>query len=418
MDINQLHDDWVAKGNRVTDLLEKKIALTEKFNATFENLNDEEKENFKNEMKKVSQDYKDAIMARDFAKTTFEDAQAAGKVTNKKPIQKVKSKEEKIKDENHKLVSNIRNMVTTGKIPKDAETTTDPDGSNAGLTIPEDVQTKINKFIRQFASLENLVSVENVSIPSGSRIYEKLSEIKPLANLDNEAGKIPDNDDPSLVKIIYNIHRYAGISTATNTLIADSDENILSWLIDWVSRKDVITRNKAILDVMGKAPAKPTITNFDDIKDLENNTLDPLIIATSSYVTNQSGFNVLSKMKDADGRYLIQPNVTNPEIKEIGGHLVTVISDRFLPNINGSHPLYFGDLKQAIKLYNRQEMSVMSTNVGGGAFETDTTKIRFIDRFDVELIDDGAFAAASFKDINDVKPGTANTDNTTTKAAK
>ena len=260
--------------------------------------------------------------------------------------------------------------------------------------------------------------MENVSIPSGSRIYEKLSEIKPLANLDNEAGKIPDNDDPSLVKIIYNIHRYAGISTATNTLIADSDENILSWLIDWVSRKDVITRNKAILDVMGKAPAKPTITNFDDIKDLENNTLDPLIIATSSYVTNQSGFNVLSKMKDADGRYLIQPNVTNPEIKEIGGHLVTVISDRFLPNINGSHPLYFGDLKQAIKLYNRQEMSVMSTNVGGGAFETDTTKIRFIDRFDVELIDDGAFAAASFKDINDVKPGTANTGNTTTKAAK
>ena len=69
-------------------------------------------------MKKASQDYKDAIMARDFAKATFEDAQAAGKVTNKKPIQKVKSKEEKIKDENHKLVSNIKNMVTTGKMQK------------------------------------------------------------------------------------------------------------------------------------------------------------------------------------------------------------------------------------------------------------------------------------------------------------
>lgn len=415
MDINQLHDDWITKGNKVTDLLEKKIAMNEKYNSTFANLNDEEKENFKNEMKKVSQDYKDAITARDFAKTTFEDAQAAEKVTNKKPIQKVKSKEEEIKEENHKLVSNIRNMVTTGKIPKDAETTTDPDGSNAGLTIPEDVQTKINKFIRQFASLENLVSVENVSIPSGSRIYEKLSEITPLTNLDNEAGKIPDNDDPSLVKIIYNIHRYAGISTATNTLIADSDENILSWLIDWVSRKDVITRNKAILDVMGNAPAKPTITNFDDIKDLENNTLDPLIIATSSYVTNQSGFNVLSKMKDADGRYLIQPNVTNPEVKEIGGHTVQVIGDKWLPDVSGSHPLYFGDLKQGITLYDRQRMSVTPTNIGGGAFETDTTKIRFIDRFDVELIDDGAFAAASFKNIASQATGTSSTDGKTSK---
>lgn len=312
----------------------------------------------------------------------------------------------------------MKNMVTSGRIPDGADTTTDPDGSNAGLTIPEDIQTRINKFMREFTSLENLVAVENVSIPSGSRVYEKLSDIKPLANLDDESGKIPDNDDPSLIKISYHVQRYAGISTATNTLLADSDENILNWLINWASRKDVVTRNQAILDVMGKAPAKPTITSFDDIKDLENNTLDPLIIATSSYVTNQSGFNVLSKMKDAEGRYLIQPNVTNPEIKEIGGHLVTVIGDKFLPDVSGAHPLYFGDLKQGIRLYNRQQMSVMSTNVGAGSFETDTTKIRFIDRFDVELIDDGAFAAASFKNISNQTTGTANTDNKTTKSGK
>ena len=60
----------------------------------------------------------------------------------------------------------------------------------------------------------------------------------------------------------------------------------------------------------------------------------------------------------------------------------------------------------------------MSTNVGAGSFETDTTKIRFIDRFDVELIDDGAFAAASFKNISDQTTGTANTDNKTSKSGK
>lgn len=418
MDINKLHDDWIAAGQKADDLLNKKVSLTEKYHSDYQNMNDSDKETFRKEMENVAQNYKDAVSARDFAKQTYVDAKASEKPIDKKPLDKKETKEEKDRKGIKNFISNMKNMVTSGRIPDGADTTTDPDGSNAGLTIPEDIQTRINKFMREFTSLENLVAVENVSIPSGSRVYEKLSDIKPLANLDDESGKIPDNDDPSLIKISYRVQRYAGISTATNTLLADSDENILNWLINWASRKDVVTRNQAILDVMGKAPAKPTITNFDDIKDLENNTLDPLIIATSSYVTNQSGFNVLSKMKDAEGRYLIQPNVTNPEIKEIGGHLVTVIGDKFLPDVSGAHPLYFGDLKQGIRLYNRQQMSVMSTNVGAGSFETDTTKIRFIDRFDVELIDDGAFAAASFKNISDQTTGTANTDNKTTKSGK
>lgn len=418
MDINKLHDEWIAAGQKADDLLNKKVSLTERYHSDYQNMSESDKETFRKEMENVAQNYKDAVSARDFAKQTYVDAKAAEKPIDKKPVDKKETKEEKDRKGIKNFISNMKNMVTSGRIPDGADTTTDPDGSNAGLTIPEDIQTRINKFMREFTSLENLVAVENVSIPSGSRVYEKLSDIKPLANLDDESGKIPDNDDPSLIKISYHVQRYAGISTATNTLLADSDENILNWLINWASRKDVVTRNQAILDVMGKAPAKPTITSFDDIKDLENNTLDPLIIATSSYVTNQSGFNVLSKMKDAEGRYLIQPNVTNPEIKEIGGHLVTVIGDKFLPDVSGAHPLYFGDLKQGIRLYNRQQMSVMSTNVGAGSFETDTTKIRFIDRFDVELIDDGAFAAASFKNISDQTTGTANTDNKTTKSGK
>ncbi|PAK79823.1 capsid protein, partial [Lentilactobacillus kefiri] len=115
---------------------------------------------------------------------------------------------------------------------------------------------------------------------------------------------------------------------------------MLGWLETWAGRKDVVTRNQAILAVMGKAPKKPTITNFDDVKDLENTALDPAIIATSAFVTNQSGFNILSKIKDGNGNYLIQPNVTNPEVKQIGGHTVQVIADRWLPDVTGSHPLY------------------------------------------------------------------------------
>ena len=182
---------------------------------------------------------------------------------------------------------------------------------NAGLTIPEDIQLQIRTLTRSFVSLESLVNVENVSTSHGSRVYEKLNDITPLKDLDDETAIIGNNDDPELTVIKYLIHRYAGITTVTNTLLKDTVDNIIQWLVNWVARKDVITRNAKILEVMGKAPKKPTISKFDDIKDLENNTLDPAIEASSSFITNQSGYNILSKLKDAEGRYLMQPDVSS-----------------------------------------------------------------------------------------------------------
>ena len=43
----------------------------------------------------------------------------------------------------------------------------------------------------------------------------------------------------------------------------------------------------------------------------------------------------------------------------------------------------------------------MLQNIGAGAFETDTTKIRVIDRFDVVTVDSEAFVPASFTAIAD-----------------
>jgi HK97 family phage major capsid protein len=187
----------------------------------------------------------------------------------------------------------------------------------------------------------------------------------------------------------------------------------LAWLENWIVKKVTVTRNLKIIEALGKAPKKPTIDKFDDIKDLENNTLDPAIEATASFITNQSGYNVLSKMKDAEGRYLLQPDVTQPGRYVIDGRQVVRVADRWLPDVSGSHPLYFGDLKQGITLFDRENMSLMSTNVGGKSFATDTTQLRVIDRFDVEVVDDGAWAAASFKTVANASAGTSDTGQTT-----
>lgn len=390
MNVNQLNDAWISAGQKVSD-------LNAKLNAAV--LDD----NFaKDDFEKMKEQRDNAKAQRDAIKDQLDEARAL-EVKNmskedKKPLNK---KELDIKDQ---FVKDFKNMVTSTKEGQ----------GNGGLTIPEDIQYTIRTLVRQFATLQNLVNVESVTTTSGSRNYEKLSNITPLADLDDESAKIGDNDDPELTLIKYAIHRYAGITTVTNSLLKDTVENIMAWLSTWIARKVAVTRNLKIIDAMGKPAKKPTITKFDDIKDLENNTLDPAIMASSSFVTNQSGYNVLSKVKDAEGRYMLQRDVTQPDTYRLDGKTITVVADKWLPDISGAHPLYFGDLKQGITLFDREHMSLLSTNIGGGAFEQDLTKVRVIDRFDVEVIDDGAWAAASFKTVANQQATTPGTSGSTT----
>ena len=375
MGINELNDAWITKGQEVSDLNAKlNMAVLD--------------DNFSKDKFAELKEQRDNLAAqRDAIKDQLDEARAMEvknmKSEDKKPLNK---KELDIKDQ---FVKDFKNMVTSGKTG----------AGNGGLTIPDDIQYAIHKLVRQFATLQNLVNVESVTTMTGSRTYEKLSDITPMSDLDDETAAIPDMDDPELTLIKYAIHRYAAIQTVTNSLLKDTVENILAWLSDWVAKKVTVTRNAKIIEAMGKPAKKPSIANFDDIKDLENNTLDPALMPSASFVTNQSGYNVLSKVKDAQGRYMLQRDVTQPDVYRLDGKTITVIADKWLPDISGAHPLYYGDLKQGITLYDREHMSLLSTNIGAGAFEHDLYKVRVIDRFDVEVIDDGAWATASFKTV-------------------
>ena len=73
-------------------------------------------------------------------------------------------------------------------------------------------------------------------------MFEKWTDVTPLANLDDETAAIGDNDDPKLTLIKFAIKRYAGITTVTNTLLKDTAENILAWLSAWIAKKVVVTQ--------------------------------------------------------------------------------------------------------------------------------------------------------------------------------
>ena len=391
--VNQLNEAWIASGDKVTD-------FNDQINMA---LNDD---NFSAEaMSELKNKRDNEKVRRDALREQLVEAQAEQVVNmreeDKAPLTK---KENNLKDQ---FVSDFVNMVRNPVAFLNTVSSGDTNGSGgaesaAGLTIPQDIRTMINTLVRQYDSLQQYVRVESVSTSSGSRVYEKWTDVTPLTKMDTEDGKIPDLDNPRLTVIKYLIGRYAGIITATNSLLKDTAENILAWLSSWIAKKVVVSRNKEIIAAMGAVPKKPTIANFDDVITMINTAVDPAIIATSSLLTNQSGLNKLALVKTAEGKYLLEPDPTKPNSYLIKGKQVIVVADRWLPNSGSTvYPLYYGDMSQAITLFDRENMSLLPTNIGAGAFETDTTKIRVIDRFDVKATDSEALVAGSFTAIAD-----------------
>lgn len=347
----------------------------------------------------TAEQFKDLKDQRDNAKAIRDGY--ADQMAELQAVEVVKSEKKPLnKDEQDvkaTFIKDFKNLIA-GKYQNATTSTAGDVAGNGGLTIPQDIQTAIHTLVRQYDSLQEYVNVEKVSTLSGSRVFEKLSDITPLAELDEEGAVIGNLDDPQLSVVKYLIKRYAGISTVTNSLLKDTAENIMAWLSSWIAKKVVVTRNAKIIAQLSALPKKPTLAKWDDIKDMVG-SLDPALQTTSIFLTNQSGFTALSKVKNAIGEYLMEDDVKSPTGKSIEGYAVKVVADKWLPKAGSAMPLYFGDLKQAITLFDRENMELLATNIGGGAFETDTNKVRVIDRFDVQPTDTDAVLAGSFTAI-------------------
>ncbi|WDN94498.1 phage major capsid protein [Bacillus velezensis] len=260
---------------------------------------------------------------------------------------------------------------------------------DGGILIPEDISRTIKELKReQEQQLEQYVTVEPVVTRSGTRMLEKNSDMTPFAVLE-EMDEIAETDQPKFTKLSYKITDYAGILPLSNTLLQDTDQAIMSYVARWFVKKSITTRNALILSILDSLK-KVQFKGLDNIKKTLNVTLDPAISAGAIIMTNQDGFDYLDQLKDGDGKYLLKDIPTEPTNKMLFGRRVVVISNKVLKTVSGKAPMIIGDLKEAIVLFDRQQQSIASTDVGAGAFETNTTKVRAIEREDVRLWDSEA----------------------------
>lgn len=290
------------------------------------------------------------------------------------------------------IVASAKGMRPDDKTLSVLNATTMTEGvpEDGGLTVPQDIRTKVKELRRAGVALENYVNREKVQTLSGSRNIEVNADHTPFDNVE-EAAEFPEIEGPQFKKIKYDVKKKGGILKATYELFQDTAENLRGYIVRWIAKKARATRNLLIIKKLDEICETPiAITDLDGLKDIFNVELDPAIALTSIVITNQDGYNYLDKLKDSNGNYILQKDPTAKTKKLLfGEYPIIPLSNKTLKTVENKAPIYCGDLKEAITIFDRETM-VVEFNEKGAGWGSDLIEMKVRERLDVQAVDTDA----------------------------
>ena len=304
------------------------------------------------------------------------------------------------------------------------ETTTPGEGQNSmAVIVPQDIFTEINELKRQYKSLKQYTDVQATGTNSGSFVFEPGDTIEPFVDVD-EGTEISELTSPKMRQQKFAITDKGGILPISNTLLSDEAGGLMKYIMKWIARKSTVTDNVKILNVLKDNGIQLEASSPEDVKTAMNTRLDPELLNSAVIITNQNGFNIMDNWRDAVGRPILQDHPTEKTKKTFGGVTIEVFSNRTISDVEGASPVYIGNLEEAIKFMDREQLAIaVSTEAG---FTKNLTLVRALQRDDVEPKDLDAYLNISLtapeeqpvvhvrnvtETSNETTP--SNTDNTT-----
>lgn len=222
---------------------------------------------------------------------------------------------------------------------------------DAEAIIPKDISTQPVVLPETVTDLKEFTNV--VQVKSGSGSYPVLESATEVMHSVAELEQNPELAKPKFKKVAYEVETYRGSVAVSEESLQDSDADLGKIIADNNARIGLNTRNKAIADVMKTFPAKD-VAGTDDIKTILNVDLDPAYNVT--IIASQSFYNILDQLKDKNGQYILQADITSPSGKAISGRPVRVIADNLL-GAKGEANAFIGDIKHAILFADRAQSS-------------------------------------------------------------
>ena len=200
--------------------------------------------------------------------------------------------------------------------------------------------------------------VERVKVNSGSGKYPVIKKTDGVMVSTDELKSNPELGKPAISEIDYSIKTYRGYIPVSQEMIDDADYDIMSIVEDEVFNQGENTELSLVTAVL-KTATQADAAGFDGIKDIYNKKLKSIYKAR--IVVTKSMFAALDKVKDKDGRYMLQTDVASPTGYSFGGKTIYKVDDTVFGN-EGDMKFFIGDVTEFVKEFDRSQVSVKWVN--------------------------------------------------------
>ncbi|WP_455033803.1 phage major capsid protein [Granulicatella adiacens] len=225
---------------------------------------------------------------------------------------------------------------------------------DGGALIPKEV-LEPQKAKARSVDLRKLVRV--VPVTTGSGEYAVISKSKNKMKKTSELEKNPELAKTPINKVNWTVDTYRGELSVSKEMIDDANYNIMALVEEDAVNQEVNTTNFEIATILKSATAV-NASGFDGLKDVINKKIPS--VYDVSIVATDSMFSALDKVKDKEGRYMLQPDPTSPTGYKFKNKIIYTVPDDLLGAENDMKA-FIGDVYEFVALFDREQTTVKWT---------------------------------------------------------
>ena len=200
--------------------------------------------------------------------------------------------------------------------------------------------------------------IKRVKVNSGGGKYPIIKKTDKKMVSVEELKANPELGKPAIEEVDYSIKTYRGYVPISQEMIDDADYDIMAIVEDEIFNQGENTELHLAAQILKTATAA-NATGLDGLKDIYNVKLKAIYKA--SIVVTKSMFNALDKVKDKNGRYMLQQDVTSPTGQSFGGKTIYTVDDTVFGN-EGDMKFFIGDIEAFLTLFDRTQTFVKWVN--------------------------------------------------------
>lgn len=312
---------------------------------------EEERKTLDGEIEKFTSEKKEHDSKREAVEEELDGMREELRELNEKAPKNKERKKGEMRKRSDEEIEEVRNGINA-YVKSKGQLRTGFTSVEGGALIPEELLTPQMKP-KDEIDLRNYVKVVPVNSSNGK--YPVITKSDGKMNTVAELEKNPELAKPTISKVNYEIETRRGYIPISQEEIDDANYDVTGLIRDEINSQSLNTSNASIAAILKTATPK-AVTGIDGLKDLVNKGIKK--VYPVKFIISASLYAELDKLKDKNGRYLLQDSIVTQSGKILLGREVVVLDDDMIGTKAGDLVGFVGDPNSFMAYFDRKRTSV------------------------------------------------------------